>query len=72
MRKLKIGNESASQLNDTDLRIEFDSKHWVHKVDERVDHADLEECVHMIVTFYKERADSVMMNEEEENGLGKA
>lgn len=39
-------------FNEADSRTEFDGKHWVHKVDERIDHADLEECMHMLTTFY--------------------
>ena len=59
-------------FNEADLRKEFDSKHWAHKVDERIDHDDLEECINMLTTFYQERAESVLVKEDEESGLGKA
>ena len=29
-------------LDEADLRKDFESKHWVHKVDEKIDHAELE------------------------------
>ena len=45
----------------------------MHKVDDRINHEDLESCVNMLVEFYHERANSVSkVEDQEENGLGMA
>lgn len=70
---MSAGNDNEDKMpSEAELRKEFESKHWVHKVDERVDHTELEECIHLMGTFYKQRADTVVIKEEEESGLGDA
>ena len=45
----------------------------MHKIDDRIDHEDLDNCVNMLVEFYHERANSVSkIEDQEENGLAMA
>ena len=49
------------EIDEVELKKDFDKQHWVHKVDDRADHKDLENCIELLVTFYSKRAQSVVL-----------
>ena len=40
------------------MRENFDNLHWVKKIDERVNHEELVECITMLTEMYTDRAQS--------------
>ena len=50
-RMMGLTAEEEQQLRET-----FDGLHWLKKIDERVDHMDLQACIQSMTELYQERA----------------
>ena len=49
------------------MRERFEKLHWVKKIDERIDHDELAQCITMMTEFYTEQAAPTIARYEESN-----
>ena len=70
LRREKRQAKDLTAEEEKSLQESFDKLHWVKKIDERVDHAELSQCLEIINNFYQEQAApslAPIQKEEREN-----
>ena len=53
----QIGKKNLTVEEEAKLRTEFETKSWLEKIDSRIDHTELLQCIEMLTNFYTEMAE---------------